>query len=729
MASQTVRQVLGGQETRRGLTMRHIVLLKSKTNMNGQPGRKPAPFRKAYRCNGWAGFLLTLTLNAALPVAQPGSAAAPKVAPPALKVGTADQRGPLALPNLYTHPLGAAFAYGSTRPDLFVSGSGGTAGLYLFKWTGTADTDAPVFAEPIPVKSSFTDKGTIFQTADKRIHALWLTRKTVVHTVFNLGTLSFDELERLDLKALPKNPESIAAFPNTDGSLDLVFEFADGQSWRSGSVNSADWRPYDASGIWTGGLSYHYLHTAHLPALLKGPAEAGKQASASAREVLYIMGQITPVNLGPGHERDLIAGSRMGNFFHYPNKSATGIDFAAHTLAVGANGNALRHPIINARVIAYPNATNQLSDLIGGGEGALYFYRFENRFTAAGSPVYHDTVPVLQEKADLYAGTLPIFSVVDWNGDSKLDIIAGNSEGRVLFFGNIGSNDSPAFRPAVPVKAAGREIHIQGGYQGSIQGPQEARWGYTSPSAFDWNGDGLPDIVMGDVTGNYTIYLNRGTATAPVLDAAQPIYCDGLNLHGKWRVQPGLARLGNRAALVIVDGEDHVHWYWRIDDYNVEDAGIVRLRDGSPISVSGAPGGATGRCKLNFCDWNQDGRLDLVVGTSRQNAVPNLTTGYPKPTLGQKALATVLFMENAGGEPLPAFEHPRPFMHSTWGILQPGGAHECCAVGTILGGNGPNLLVGNETGRLFLLRRNELGILTEGKEGNKGRPAGKRAKK
>jgi hypothetical protein len=87
-----------------------------------------------------------------------------------------------------------------------------------------------------------------------------------------------------------------------------------------------------------------------------------------------------------------------------------------------------------------------------------------------GRPVFAEPVSVLQENADLYAGTLPSPTTVDWNGDGVLDILAGNSEGFVLFFENIGSNDEPKFLPATRVQAGGREIQVQAGYSGSLQG-------------------------------------------------------------------------------------------------------------------------------------------------------------------------------------------------------------------------------------------------------------------
>ena len=321
--------------------------------------------------------------------------------------------------------------------------------------------------------------------------------------------------------------------------------------------------------------------------------------------------------------------------------------------------------------------------------------------------------------------TLPTPTTVDWNGDSVLDILVGNSEGFVLYFENIGTNEAPKFLPATRVKAGGHDIQVQAGYAGSVQGLQEARWGYLSPNVIDWNGDGAPDIITGDITGNYMIYLNRGTARSPWLDAAHPLYCDGIDLHGMWRARPAVAKIGGRMAIALLDGHDHFHLYWRIDDYNVEDGGDLLLDDGKTISASGGPGGMSGRCKLDFFDWNQDGNLDLVIGTARVNSIPDRANGYPLVALGRNpvvkegivgslvdsvlptklknTLGTPLLMLNTGTNAKMKFARPVPFRDETGKVIQPGGAHETGAIGTMLGGNGPNLLICNEAGRLFLL--------------------------
>lgn len=604
----------------------------------------------------------------------------------ALPSAAANGRGPLALVNLNHHVLGHARVFGGQQPDLFVAGYGGPQAVHLFRWVGTAENGAPIFAQPVEVKCAFKDQGCIFERKDGAVIGLWTDKNDLVTMQFDPAKMEFYEAKREKLPKEIKSPSSLGVLLSDDG-YDFAFEMSNGGKGPDGHPWSEEWRPFNSSGISNGELRYRYL---------MGWTSTGqvKQITATKKEVYFSMHGITGINLGPGHERDLITGSRQGNLVFYHNKAASGFDLETKRLSAGEDGNALRHPSINPSVAAYPGG------LIACGEGSLYFYRFTGQWAKTGAPVFAEPVSVLQEHADLYAGTLPSPTTVDWNGDGVLDILAGNSEGFVLFFENIGSNDEPKFLPATRVQAGGREIQVQAGYAGSLQGLQEARWGYLSPNVIDWNDDGTLDLITGDITGNYLIYLNHGTPTQPKLDAARPLYCDGIDLHGMWRCRPALAKIGDRTALVIVDGDDHFHLYWRIDDYNVEDGGKLKLDDGKLIGASGGIGGMSGRCKLDLFDWNEDGHLDFVIGTGRVNAIPDRETGLPMPTIGKKTLGTPLLMLNKGDN---TFARPVPFHDAEGKIIQPGGAHETGAVGTMLGGHGPNLLICNEAGRLFLL--------------------------
>ncbi len=610
----------------------------------------------------------------------------------ALRSAARNGRGPLALVNLNHHVLGHANVFGGRQPDLFVAGYGGPQAVHVFRWVDTEGNGAPVFAEPQVVKCAFSDRGRVIQKPDGSIIGLWVSQGHLVTTVFDKMGMEFHETRREKLPKSLGSPFNLGVLCNEDGSMDLAFEMSDGGKGTPGHPWTEEWRPYNSSGIATGELRYRYL---------SGMTADGdvKQITRTRREVYFGMYGITQLDLGKGHERALLTGSRQGVFVYYRNHAARGFDLDTKRLVAGEDGNALRHPSINASVAAYPGG------FIACGEGALYFYRFSGHWEKTGAPVFGQPVAVLQENADLYAGTLPSPSTVDWDGDGVLDILAGNSEGYVLFFKNKGTNDQPSLLPGKRVQAAGYDIHVQAGYSGSLQGLQEARWGYLSPNVIDWNEDGLPDVITGDITGNYLIYINRGTRTEPWLDRAKPIYCDGIDLHGMWRCRPAVAKMGGRMALIIVDGEDHFHLYWRLDDFNVEDGGKLKLRDGKPIGASGGVGGKSGRCKLDLFDWNQDGHLDFVIGTNRVNSIPDRETGLPMPALGLKTLGTPLLMLNHGDG---SYERPVPFRDAEGKTIQPGGAHETGAVGTMLGGNGPNLLLCNEAGRLFLLRGKSL---------------------
>jgi hypothetical protein len=622
--------------------------------------------------------------------------------------------GPISLPGLSHTVLGTASVFRSARPDLFVMTRGRAAGLYLFPYLRTDADAAPIFSPPRPLRLPFADgKGTVFETADGTILGLWLEKNTLHRTTFDRRTLTFTATDEVKLTGLAIGAQSVTAFSAVDGALDLVLEVpGDASPARSPATNhsSVDWRPYDAAGISTAAVRYRYLVAARLPAASTASLQAVRTLSPTRRETYWGMMQISPLPLGPDRARGVISGSRLGPFSYASSIDAS---TAARALIVGEDGNALRHPSVGAGPFAYPSMKPGIADFIASGESALYFYRFTGRFSSRGAPIFRDPVPLLQENAELYAGTLPTPSVVDWDGDGVTDLVVGNSEGFILFFKNIGTVAAPRFLPGERLRAGGRDIHHQAGYSGSVQGTGEARWGYVAPNACDWNEDGLPDLVVGDITGNYVVYLNRGTRASPALESARALYCDGLDLHGMWRSRPAVGRVGQRIALVIPDGDDHLHLYWKLDDYNVTDGGKLKLDDGSLISTTYDPAGGTGRCLLDFYDADLDGRLDLVAGTGRRGAIPNRTTGYPLPVLGHRTLNTPLFLRNVGTNENPVFSHPKPFAHVTHGLVQPGGSHESGVVGTRLGGGEKtNFVVANEAGRLFLLRGDNLALMS-----------------
>jgi hypothetical protein len=207
---------------------------------------------------------------------------------------------------------------------------------------------------------------------------------------------------------------------------------------------------------------------------------------------------------------------------------------------------------------------------------------------------------------------------------------------------------------------------------------------------------------MGDALSRHTVMLNRGTRTAPRLAAEVPLYVDGLDLHGTWRVRPGVGRFGKRLGYVALDDQDQFHLYWKLDDYNLTDAGKLRMEDGGSITANFIFAGGTGRSKFEVVDWDGDGATDLLVGTPRHHSVPEPEHGLPK-ALGLPG-STVLFLKNVGTNAAPRFRFPVVLRHKGQPIFL--GQHEIGVSAARLGPGGAlNLIVSREDGRLYFYQR------------------------
>jgi hypothetical protein len=633
-----------------------------------------------------------------------------------IPVGTTGGRGPLAAPGVESRALGCARLSNALGPDLFVATGpfGHDRGLYRYPRLGTAEKGVPVFASGIKIAHPFgaghPPLGTIVQTPDDAVHALWWHEGRLVHTRYDSAAEAFVEPTTLSLEGLPRSPSALGVVANPDGSFELLLGISDGTRDHPEGPGSRDpaYMPYDGRGIWRGGHPYAGLYAVTLDAIPPTSASKARLASPTDHEVRGSYQSLASVCLGAGHARDVLTGSRFGALYCYPNPAETGLALREKRHAVLPDGIAHRHPIINPGPIAYPNADTGYSDLIAGGEGALYYYRFSGQFSPAGKPIFEAPLPVLEENAALYGGSLAVVNVVDWDGDGAKDLVAGNSEGRVLFFKNLGQDAAPAIAPGVPVEAGGQPIHVQPGYRLDIQGPGEARWGYTCPAVADWNQDGLPDLLLSDSTARHTVFLNRGTRTRPELDAGRPLYYDDLDLYGTWRVKPAAALLAGHMAYVALDDDDQFHLYWQDDPYHVHDGGKLKLDDGRPIGANFLSAGGSGRVKINLVDWDHDGRTDLLLGTPRHASVPDPKHGLPQ-SLGLPGSA-VLLLRNIGTDAQPIFALPELITFHGEPIFL--GQHAAGPAPADFGNTaGLDLIVGTESGRFLYYNRKDLGTV------------------
>lgn len=420
-----------------------------------------------------------------------------------------------------------------------------------------------------------------------------------------------------------------------DGLLDLVVGVGD---WTDYGWDNA----FNAQGQWTRGPLHGYVYFLKNVGTAKEPRYAEARKLTAGDGPIDVFGMPSPnfADFDGDGDLDLICGEFRDQLFYFENVGTRREPRYAPVRPICTPDG---KPIAMDLCMIVPVAIDWDKDgdvdlIVGQEDGRVALVENTGRVVDR-TPVFEAPQFFQQVADDLKFGALVTPASYDWDGDGDEDLVCGNSAGYLGLIENLGGYP-PRWAAPRYLEADGRPIRILAGPNGSIQGPAEAKWGYTVLNVADWDGDGLADLVVNSIWGAVVWHHNLGPRNAPRLAEAAPIEVEwpgkppkpawdwwepkGKQLVTQWRTTPVVLDVnGDKLAdLVMLDPEGYLSVYFRSrqGDRLVLNPpkrsfylqGNSPTDSPKPFQINPRAAGASGRRKLCFVDWDRDGQLDLL---------------------------------------------------------------------------------------------------------------------
>ncbi len=327
---------------------------------------------------------------------------------------------------------------------------------------------------------------------------------------------------------------------------------------------------------------------------------------------------------------DLICGEFLDGFTYFQNiGSRTEPNYAAGQKL----NNAAGEPLVMHLQMITPTAIDWDNDgdidlIVGDEDGRVAFVEHTGSLID-GTPQFKAPKYFKQIADTLKFGALATPYAYDWDHDGDEDILCGNTAGEIGFFENLGDAASGLPKWAAPKllnekSDAGviRPFRVMAGPSGSIQGPCEAKWGYTTLSVADWDGDGDGDVIYNSILSRVGLLLNASgiltrTPFNTGLKESPPAWywwqTESSEMLTQWRTTPVAIDFDRdqKLDLVMLDQEG----YLTLRSAGGKAARVFVDENNLPVRLNSKSCGGSGRVKLAVVDWDGDSRLDVLVNS------------------------------------------------------------------------------------------------------------------
>ena len=418
-----------------------------------------------------------------------------------------------------------------------------------------------------------------------------------------------------------------------DGALDLIAAVG---IWDDYGWDNA----YNAKGEWTNGPLRGFVYLMRNEGTTAKPKYAAPTKVRAGGKAVDVYGRPSPnfADFDGDGDLDLLCGEFVDSFTYFENTGTRRVPKYSAGRKLTHNGKTLTMDL----EMIMPSAVDWDGDgdvdlIVGDEDGRVALVEHTGK-VRDGLPQFLPPVYFKQQADEVKFGALSTPAGFDWDGDGDEDIICGNTAGYIAFIENLSGPKVERPRWAAPqrLKAGGKTLRIMAGSNGSIQGPCERKWGYTTQTVADWDHDGLPDIVVNSILGKVVWYRNIGTRKAPKLSTSQPINVEwraeqpalkwgwmrprGKELLTQWRTTPVVVDWNRDGLndLLMLDHEGYLMLFPRSKRGGKlllhEPQRIFETNPGY-VRLNSRTAGGSGRRKLCVADWDGDGRRDVLANS------------------------------------------------------------------------------------------------------------------
>lgn len=209
-------------------------------------------------------------------------------------------------------------------------------------------------------------------------------------------------------------------------------------------------------------------------------------------------------------DKDMIIGDQTGKFHYYQNIAGAGNPAVFATVVKNAFGGIDVGSF--STPLLYDMDTDGKLDLIAGNQnGKIYYYRNKGTATVPSFILEDSFFGEIDVRRYGYgSASFAVPCIVDLNKNNNYDLLVGSQSGYLYYYPDVQGLVSSTYTHTA--------FNLQdSSFQNIEHGLRSA------PAKTDWNNDGYDDIALGLVTGGLKMYQNNGVVSAQM---AEPIVPD-----------------------------------------------------------------------------------------------------------------------------------------------------------------------------------------------------------